>query len=110
MTPAEGADPLALFDPEARRQVCHVLVAGVADNAPRLAAATKTEPQLNWLLATMGHCLTLPVNAGSGPNNDAMSKALGMCVRWLRDGLTGVGRRSAAVLRQSRSHAAPDLE
>lgn len=55
-----GSDPLAPFDPETRRKVCKLLLQDVTENERRLAAATESEPQLIWLLAVMGHALTLP--------------------------------------------------
>ena len=78
LAPFEGSDPLAQFDPESRKRVCQLLVSDVACSLPRLGGASSTEPQLVWLLAVLGHALTLPVEKAGSPNTETMRSALAM--------------------------------
>jgi hypothetical protein len=71
-----GSDPLAAFDPESRRRVCKLLCDDLNENSARLAAATSTEPQLAWLLAVMGHAMTLPFDKDHQSTSETMSKCL----------------------------------
>ena len=72
----EGADPLAVFDPEARSLVSKHLLADIDDNPARLAAASTTEPQLAFLLSCLGHALTLPFDKEDTSSAEIMTKAL----------------------------------
>jgi len=66
LVPETGADPLAVYSPDARKAVCRAVVSDVAASPARLLAATATEPQLAWCLACLGHALTLPLAPSPG--------------------------------------------
>ena len=61
----EDGSALRVFPLADRRRVCDLLLADLGDDHHRLAAATATPPQCDFILEVLSHALTLPFYSSS---------------------------------------------